>query len=325
MTTREDNVRLIYRPDGSSVVEYPDGTRITIFYVPSETSLDGESVSTNKYVKVECPSFATTIFNCKTTECTLAFGNGNLVSCDPRKMAYNVTANTNDVLDIDGDGLVTLIPRPVSESSRSRFLFYQNSDTIFDHVDDDGNVFKVNKLGKSTCLPVSNDSNCARAPIRKYQKHSPRFFVVHKDSSGTELLRYEDVCEYLNEIELDPMTAIIRDNVQGFPTIMGTTVLRPVKDSLTDLWLGEYDEKEIVPYGLRCRNLLTFPPNPEIKVPGPRFVSNLARSLDIDTSINKKRVKNPPMTIAKRMEYRQLIEYQKLSAENKSKLITGLK
>jgi hypothetical protein len=31
------------------------------------------------------------------------------------------------------------------------------------------------------------------------------------------------------------------------------------------MWLNEYDEKDIVPIGLRCRNLLSFPPNPEGK------------------------------------------------------------
>jgi hypothetical protein len=93
---------------------------------------------------------------------------------------------------------------------------------------------------------------------------------------------------------------------------------------LTDHWLSEYDEKDITPVGLRCRNLVSFPPNPEVKVPGPRFGSNLGRGLQIDYNSHK-RVKNPGLTIAKRMEYRQLAEYHKLTDEMKSKLITGLK
>ena len=55
--------------------------------------------------------------------------------------------------------------------------------------------------------------------------------MIHKDSSGTELLRYEDINEYMSEVEVDPMTAIIRDDVQGYPNIMGTTVLRPLKSN----------------------------------------------------------------------------------------------
>lgn len=53
--------------------------------------------------------------------------------------------------------------------------------------------------------------------------------MIHKDSSGTELLRYEDLSEYFSEVEVDPMSAIIRDSVQGYTGIIGTTILRPLK------------------------------------------------------------------------------------------------
>ena len=86
----------------------------------------------------------------------------------------------------------------------------------------------------------------------------------------------------------------------------------------------EYDEKDVTPPGLRCRNLLSFPPNPEIKVPGPKFGSNFGRGLQVDIKPPPK-VNNPQLTIAKRMEYRQLIEYHKLSDETKTSLMSGLK
>jgi hypothetical protein len=81
----------------------------------------------------------------------------------------------------------------------------------------------------------------------------------------------------------------------------------------------------VTPPGLRCRNLSTFPPNPEVKVPGPKFGSNIGRGLQIENEQQSRKVKNPPLTIAKRMEYRQLIEYQKLSDEVRSTLLAGLK
>jgi hypothetical protein len=80
----------------------------------------------------------------------------------------------------------------------------------------------------------------------------------------------------------------------------------------------------VTPPGLRCRNLFTFPPNPEIKVPGPKFGSNFGRGLHVSIK-PQQRVNNPQLTIAKRMEYRQLIEYQKLSDEMKSSLMNGLR
>lgn len=80
----------------------------------------------------------------------------------------------------------------------------------------------------------------------------------------------------------------------------------------------------MTPPGLRCRNLLSFPPNPEIKVPGSKFGANFGRGLHFDIKPQHK-VNNPQLTIAKRMEYRQLIEYQKLTDEVKSNLTNGLK
>ncbi len=62
-----------------------------------------------------------------------------------------------------------------------------------------------------------------------------RFFVIHKDSSGTEYLRFQDIHEYMREADLDPMVAIMRDGVQGHPNVMGTTVLKPLKGIISIL------------------------------------------------------------------------------------------
>ena len=107
----------------------------------------------------------------------------------------------------------------------NRFEFFQNSNIILDHVDNEGNVFKVDKFGKSHLDLIKKHAETRMS----FSKHVPRFFIIHKDSSATELLRFEDICEYMKDIEVDPMAAIIRDGVQGFPNIMGTTILRPIK------------------------------------------------------------------------------------------------
>lgn len=118
MITREDNLKMVFRPDGSTLVEYEDGTRITAFYVSLDATNDKEtgefrqrSDKKEKYVKIECPGFATTIFNSNSTECTLAFGNGTLVACDPKKMTYNLVNSTGEILDIGLDGLVSFYPK----------------------------------------------------------------------------------------------------------------------------------------------------------------------------------------------------------------------
>ena len=100
-----------------------------------------------------------------------------------------------------------------------------------------------------------------------------------------------------------------------------------VVDNITDMWFSDFDEKDTTPVGLRCRNLITFPAYPNVKVNGQAFGAALGSGLHINDSGSKQRasVKNPPLKISKRMEYRQLLEYQKFDDDIKSKLLKGFK
>jgi len=109
MVTREDNLRVILRPDGSHLSEFEDGTRITSFYVENEEPNNNKH--REKYVKVECPGFASTIFNTTSTECTLLFGNGTLVTCHPLLRTYNLIYHSGEILEIDQNGNVAYIPK----------------------------------------------------------------------------------------------------------------------------------------------------------------------------------------------------------------------
>lgn len=95
-------------------------------------------------------------------------------------------------------------------------------------------------------------------------------------------------------------------------------------DSINENWARDYEEKEITPIGLRCRNLSNFPSNPDVKVPGAKFGTRLGKSLQIETNQNE-HLKNPPIIIPKRMEYRQIIEYERISDELRGALAEGLK
>ena len=55
----------------------------------------------------------------------------------------------------------------------------------------------------------------------------PRFFIIHADGTGSELLRGLDVKEYLERAEKDPATAVLKTPLEGHPDVSGITVLRP--------------------------------------------------------------------------------------------------
>ena len=72
-----------------------------------------------------------------------------------------------------------------------------------------------------TLLGVDGVSSLASTP------HVPRFFVMRRDGTGYELLRHEDVGEYLKAAEDDAATAVLRTPVEGLPGVTGITVLKP--------------------------------------------------------------------------------------------------
>ena len=63
-----------------------------------------------------------------------------------------------------------------------------------------------------------------RAPVSPLE---PRFFIIHADGTGSELLRGVDVKEYLERAEKDPATAVLRTPLEGHPDVSGITVLKP--------------------------------------------------------------------------------------------------
>lgn len=130
MITREDNLKMVYRPDGSTIAEFGDGTRITSFYVdsngePINNANNFSSQFKEKYIKIECPGFATSIFNSRTSECSLAFGDGTLVSCEPTRIAYTVIHKTGELIEIAGgaDGHISFLPRYKGAESTNDSLF----------------------------------------------------------------------------------------------------------------------------------------------------------------------------------------------------------
>lgn len=109
---------MVSRPDGSIITEFSDGTRITSFYMDTNIEFSSrlnENYETQreKYVKFECHGFGTTIFNSRTSECSIAFGDGTLISCEPKGNNYTVIHRTGELLEITGgsNGSISFLPR----------------------------------------------------------------------------------------------------------------------------------------------------------------------------------------------------------------------
>ena len=69
-------------------------------------------------------------------------------------------------------------------------------------------------------------------PTKKRVSHvldmnSPRYFVVYPDGSGEELLRYEDVSNYMINAESDPAVAVLNSKIEGNDEGKSLTVIKP--------------------------------------------------------------------------------------------------
>ena len=153
--------------------------------------------------------------------------------------------------------------------------------------------------------------------VMEYKQHAPRFFIVHADGSGTELLRYQDLAEYIANAEDDLATAILMDPLADYPGVMGLTVLKPYLKNHSDKWMLNYAQASIIPPGLTLRDLKTLPAK-EIKMDGPKFGTNVGQGLNIGSV-----VRNKPLPIAlkcpEKLELRQIIQFRPVSEDLRTK------
>ena len=158
-----------------------------------------------------------------------------------------------------------------------------------------------------------------RKEVVEYKQHAPRFFIVHADGSGTELLRYQDLAEYIANAEDDLATAILMDPLADYPGVMGLTVLKPYLKNHSDKWLLNYVQPSIIPPGLTSRDLKTLPAE-EVKKDGPKFGTNVGQGLHVGSV-----VRNKPLQIAlkcpEKLELRQIIQFRPVTDDLRTKYV----
>ena len=276
-------------------------------------------------MKVECPGFATVEFNCMTSENLTIFGNGTTVNIFPDGY-YMLHHYDGGRLEVDTEGVLTYYPRPIKDMEQMlpdreiRYMFCHNADITVETVDCDGNVFNVKNNGDVSVIPASGDdiSDVSSEDqlrldkkVATFKEHAPRFFVVHADCSGTELMRYQDIAEYLTSSEQSPATAVLRDELPDFPGVTGITILKPYVGGPSEKWLKKYDQESIIPPGIRCRDLTTLPPK-EFKTPGPQFGHAVGQGLAVAGAV-KSQTRIPIVKCPSVLELRQLIQYKPMS------------
>ncbi|XP_067675915.1 sperm-associated antigen 17-like [Haliotis asinina] len=346
MATRDDHVITVSYPDGTVIVEHSDGTRITTYYRESNIPVSGDDQSetgeapqmhsqTIKFVKIECPAYATVQFNCKTSESLTVFGSGTNINVFPDGF-YALHHCEGGRIEVDTEGTMSYFPKPNKSMEQIlpergvQYVLRHNADVVCETVDGDGNVFNVKYTGDYSVIMANGDETSNESvddhkqekSVTQYGQHAPRFFIIHADGSGTELMRYQDVAEYLTSAEESTATAVVTDPLPDHPGVTGITILKPYIGGPSERWLKKYDMESIIPNGIRSRDLTTLPPQEE-KKDGPAFGTNVGQGLAIGAAVRSP-TRIPILKCPSVLELRQIVQYKPVTETLRNQLRGGL-
>ncbi|KAM6473206.1 sperm-associated antigen 17 isoform 1-T1 [Liasis olivaceus] len=348
MVTREDRVVMVEKKDGSRIVDHADGTRITTFFQecvdivsPNDSEgADGYPQTITRMVKctrIENPHFATVITNCEDSTCCAIFADGTSIISKPQG-TYQVLPINKGSLFINEDYSAVYSPEAFEKNDSElmssdenqhvgKYIMKHNSKIACEMTDLAGNTFKVMADGTTSVSTPTIDTDSKESETTEiqtpviYGEHAPRFFIVHADGSGTELLRAKDTEEYLAKVYGDPSTAVIQEPIQECPGVLSITVLCPLTE--VSKWVMKTDSATIIPYNLQSRDWENFPPV-ERKTPGPPFGMHAWKGLCIEF----KELASSPAPIQKCpnvLQIRQLVQYEPISDELRFKLQSSVK
>lgn len=274
-----------------------------------------------KVVVVECPGYATVKFDQSSLiQCSTEFGSGTVIHCSTDG-TYDIYHSDGGYLQLDKDGSAQYFPRPHNEleiynpDQQLQYCMRHFADVIVETVDNEGNVFNVKNDGTNVVLRA-NEEEETQDGITFYKQHAPRLFVIHPDGSGTELLRYQDISEYMMNAEDDPNTAILMDPLPDHPGVLGITILKPHTKGVCESWLKPYMQESIVPPGLVSRDLLTLPAF-EHKKDGPAFATKMGTGLAVGSAV-KTVPMLPIIKCPNVLQVRQILQYKPVTAELRS-------
>ncbi|XP_071495561.1 sperm-associated antigen 17-like [Diadema antillarum] len=344
LTTREDRTITVERPNGVRVVDHSEGTRITTYYKKvlfrqgcDEANETGESPVAGtrevKHVKVECAGYATIIFNCEDSIATTIFGNGSEIVAIPDG-SYEILHCEGSRLAVGVDGTARYTPKEGESGEPSivgAYTMKHRERIAVETCDIDGNQFCVKWNGDIDASIVPSDAEkFVGGGVGEEEEEEkppnmafmPRFFILHPDGSGTELLRQRDIFPFIHQAGLDPNVAVLRDAIPDHPEIHGVTVMQPHSSTISDRWLMPFEEANIIPRNLRSRDFAKIPAV-EQKTPGPRFGTKVGRGVAVKSAPQPPQ-RGPVPKCPKQLQLRQFVEYKPTDRELRAKMREGL-
>ncbi|KAK2570951.1 Sperm-associated antigen 17 [Acropora cervicornis] len=353
---RPDDTRIVEHADGTRITTFWKQGKQELRAPDSETGEEAEYCDVTKmFVKVECPGFSTLTFDSEWGSCETVWGNGSRLHTRANGVSV-MNRPDGSRLHVGAKGVVTYWGRDTQSSKLSDlsepaldssgapegvYIMRTTSQLCCEITDTKGTHFTVMSNGEMTVentqtepVAIVTDSTSEEAGSEKKVNSEPgpiqqapvsplvpRFFVIHADGTGSELLRHVDVKEFLDRAEDDLATAVLKSPLEGHPDVMGLTIIKPYSGGTSKIWLKEKDDQLIIPQGLRERDFKQMPPV-EFKKQGPAFGINAGQGLNIGSSV--KPMPPPQITCPQTIEFRQLIQYKPLTKEQRGQILKAM-
>ena len=253
MMTREDQLISVFRKDGTRIVQFSDGTRLT-------------SGNTHSHLQIECPGYAKVRFSTPSvTQAIITLFAGHEIVAN-RNGTYSVTSD-DVICNFTQDGNSSLRAYNMSEV-KMRLVGGEDWIVVEKEV-----THAINKQFQTYLCKQKGKQK--RVPV----KPIPRMFVVSRDGSGVELLSKENAEREVDSWGEKEGVLLQSHPLPGDHSVVVHSAISPITTpSHLESHLSYTDD--IIPVNLRTQYYFPIDLNTFKKKKG-MFGSGVGRGLDI--------------------------------------------
>ena len=240
--TREDNVVLLQRPDGSYISEFADGTRFTV--IPPSSKKKSNMNKVPSQVMTECPGFAKVTHYLHDDKCQLEFPDGSAITCSTDG-SYDISKVDDYKLKVNPDGKALY-----SVSGGTYTISHTGEGDIFSGSDGQRNKYLVDASGVGSAVQVNGTK------LAIHQDFKPRYFVINSDHTAYEILDSTQVKSTISKARKKSATIVLKEPLFADSASSSTTIIEPLvrNNDNAGSCVVPYREPTIVPANLQPGN-----------------------------------------------------------------------
>ena len=239
IVTREDDVIILYQPDGSFISEFPDGTRITT------TMKENGAIPVE--IIVECPGYARVQYT-SANMCTVTFPDLSVIECEAEG-SYCIRKTDSYKLQINKNGDASYINLTQSEKQKYTFSHSGTVD-LLQYCDSKRNNFNVDLSGK---ISMSNEG----ISIPTHSNFLPLYCWLPSDAPPYLLLPESSLQRVMSQAKTDMGSVLIKDMNPCGSLSPSTTLIKPCLFGLLQNYQVPYIRDTLLPANVHGSQIMS--------------------------------------------------------------------